>query len=216
MNIKIEKKPKKRSEQERSQLTKSKILDAALSEFASSGFEGVSTRMIAGRAGVNHTLISHHFGNKEALWKATAEWVFEDYNQLSIERQKALRGVEPHAMMHALLRNFIEFGAKKPDFHRFMMQANLSDSNRLSWLVDRFLRSGAEAELLIFQHAQDLGLMPKGDSLHIRYLFIGAATSIFTFAPEFALLSGTDPFSDDLIERHVNYMITLFCDNEYL
>ena len=63
----------KRAEQERSLQTKNKILSAALSEFASTGFDGVSTRAIAKKAEVNHTLISHHFGSKEALWKATAK-----------------------------------------------------------------------------------------------------------------------------------------------
>ena len=73
LNVSKEKKPVERAEQERSLQTKNKILSAALSEFASTGFNGVSTRVIAKRAGVNHTLISHHFGSKEALWKATAK-----------------------------------------------------------------------------------------------------------------------------------------------
>lgn len=210
MDIMVEKNSKKRSEQQRSQVTKSKILNAALSEFSSSGFEGVSTRVIAGRAGVNHTLISHHFGNKEALWKATAEWVLESYNQLSLERREALHNVEPHAMIRGLLRDFIQLCAKKPDFHRFMMQANLSDPERLKWLTDRILLSGAGAELDLFYQAQKLGIMPEGNCLHVRYLFIGAATSIFTFAPELALLSGTDSFSDETIDQHIDLVLALF------
>ncbi|MGO2968030.1 TetR family transcriptional regulator [Psychrobacter sp. AOP22-C1-22] len=39
----------KRAEQERSLQTKNKILLAALTEFASTGFDGVSTRAIAAR-----------------------------------------------------------------------------------------------------------------------------------------------------------------------
>lgn len=216
MNTKNEKQIKKRSEQERSQETKLKILEAALSEFASSGFEGVSVRVIASRAGVNHTLISHHFGSKEALWKATAEWVFERYDRLSKERIMALKGIEPHAMIRVLLRNFIEFCAIVPDFNRFMVQANQKGSERLNWLADRFLTSGSEAELSILRQAQELGLIPQGNGLHIRYLFIGAATSIFTFAPEFERLSGEDAFSDEVIERHVDYVLMLFSDKNSL
>ncbi|WP_350432466.1 TetR/AcrR family transcriptional regulator [Shewanella sp. H8] len=216
MNENREKKVNKRSEQGRSQETKSKILNAALIEFASAGFEGVSTRVIAGRAGVNHTLISHHFGSKEALWKATAEWLFGAYNQRFIERNEALKSVEASDMPRVFLADFILFSAKNPDFHRFMMQANLNDSERLNWLTDRFLRSGSEAELGVFQQAQTLGLMPKGDCLHIRYLFIGAATSIFTFAPEFTRLSGKDPFSDAILDRHIDYLTRLFSENNSL
>lgn len=216
MNNSVEKKPVKRSEQGRAQETKSKILEAALTEFANSGFNGVSTRAIANKAGVNHTLISHHFGSKDALWKATAEWVFDTYTKQFFERREALNGVEVHAMMRVLIKDFIEFCAKLPDFHRFMMQANQGDSERLNWLTDRFLKSGADAELGILQQAQELGLMPKGDCLHIRYLFIGAATSIFTFAPEFTRLSGKNPFSDAMLEQHIDYLTRLFSENNSL
>ncbi|XQW83896.1 TetR/AcrR family transcriptional regulator [Thalassotalea piscium] len=214
MNISVEKKPIKRSEQGRAQETKSKILEAALTEFANAGFDGVSTRAIANKAGVNHTLISHHFGSKDALWKATAEWVFDAYTKQFFERRVALNGVEAPAMIRALIKDFIGFCAKLPDFHRFMMQANQGDSERLNWLTDRFLKSGADAELGILQQAQELGLMPKGDGLHIRYLFIGAATSIFTFAPEFTRLSGKDPFSDMILEQHIDYLTRLFSENK--
>ena len=212
----MEKNTKKRSEQERSHETKLKILNIALNEFASSGFEGVSIRVIATRAGVNHTLISHHFGNKEALWKATAEWAFGIYDKKFMERREALKKVETYEMIRVLIKEFVEFCAKYPDFHRFMLQANQSDTKRLNWLTDRFLRSGADAELGVLQQAQELGLMPQGDSLHIRYLFIGAATSIFIFAPEFSRLSGTDPFSEDIMEQHVKYLLSLFSDKTTL
>lgn len=216
MKNSVIKKPAKRSEQVRTQETKSKILEAALTEFAGSGFDGVSTRAIASKAGVNHTLISHHFGSKDALWKATAEWVFDTYTKQFFERREALNGVEVHAMIRTLIKNFIEFCAKFPDFHRFMMQANQGDPERLNWLTYRFLKSGSDAELGILQQAQELGLMPKGDSLHIRYLFIGAATSIFTFAPEFTRLSGKDPFSSTILEQHIDYLTRLFSENNSL
>lgn len=57
--------------------------------------------------------------------------------------------------------------------------------------------------------------MPKGDSLHVSYLFMGAVTSIFTFAPQFKRLSGTDPFSKDIVEQHIDYIFTIFADKDY-
>ena len=213
VNIVIETKPKKRSEQGRAKETKSKILAAALHEFSASGFEGVSTRAIASRAGVNHTLISHHFGSKTELWKATADWIFGLYTTRSQERYKALKGVEVMATIKALLKDFIEFSAAYPDFHRFMMQANRGDAELMDWLTNRFLRQGAQAELTLFEQAQELGFMPKGDGMHMRYLFIGAATSIFTFAPEYSRLTDNDPFSESVIEQHTNYVLGLFSQN---
>src|SRR5712675_826262 len=60
-------KDRKRAEQLRSLTTRSAILDAALAEFAEKGFKAASIRGIAERIGVQHPLITHHFGNKEGL-----------------------------------------------------------------------------------------------------------------------------------------------------
>ncbi|MBE0407865.1 TetR/AcrR family transcriptional regulator, partial [Psychrobacter sp. FME6] len=191
----------KRAEQERSLQTKNKILSAALSEFASTGFDGVSTRAIAKKAEVNHTLISHHFGSKEALWKATAKLCFEIYSEHNFEKRRNMQDAEAPTLIRVLLKeirvllkDFINFCANYPDIHHFLIQANQGDSERLNWFVENYLRTICDEELDVIRRAQKLGLAPQGDSMHIRYLLLGAATSIYTFAPQFARLSGKDPF----------------------
>ena len=200
----------KPAEQERSLQTKNKILLAALTEFASTGFDGVSTRAIAKKAEVNHTLISHHFGSKEALWKATAKLCFEIYSEHNFEKRRNMQDAEARTLVKVLLKDFIKFCANYPDIHHFLIQANKGDSERLDWFVENYLRTIYDEELDIIRRAQKLGLAPQGDSMHIRYLLLGAATSIYTFAPQFARLSGKDPFSDEFIEQHVDYVLTLF------
>lgn len=50
--------------------THRRILQAALEEFAQSGYKGASTRLIAERAGVNEVTLFRHFGSKLELLKA--------------------------------------------------------------------------------------------------------------------------------------------------
>ena len=207
-------KERTRAEQERTRVTKQQILRAALQAFAAVGFEGASTRGIADEAGVKHTLITHHFGSKEALWKATAAWVFDSYEQRMQDRRAGLEGVEEPAVLRLLLREFVYFCAEVPAFHRFMMQANQSDTGRLEWLVDTYLRPGAATEMDLLSAAQSHGLFPEGDTLHMRYLFIGAVTSIFTFQAEFSLLSQDPPNREQIIERHVDYVLSLFAGGQ--
>ncbi len=201
---------KVRREQQRSVATKNSILLAALTEFANLGFEGASTRGIAERADVNHTLITHHFGSKETLWKETASYVFDLYAEQLQLRRDGLAGVDEPILVKLMLKEFILFSAHYPEFHRFMLQANQGTPERLAWLVDKFLlpRSGIEVE--VCDQAQDAGLFPAGDSLHLRYLFIGAATSIFALAGEYQRISGEDPFSKEMIDRHVDLVLGLF------
>lgn len=50
-----------------------RILDAALEEFGTRGYEAASTNLIASKAGVAKGLVFHHFGSKEALLEALFE-----------------------------------------------------------------------------------------------------------------------------------------------
>lgn len=62
---------KRRREPERStERTKQRLVEAAKRAFARHGFHGATVQQIAKDAGVNVSLISHHFGGKDALYRA--------------------------------------------------------------------------------------------------------------------------------------------------
>ncbi|WP_416418550.1 TetR/AcrR family transcriptional regulator [Paenarthrobacter aromaticivorans] len=50
------------------------LLAAVLDVVAEKGLRGATYRSVATRAGVNHALITHHFGSMEGLLAATMEW----------------------------------------------------------------------------------------------------------------------------------------------
>ena len=52
------------------ELTRRKILDAAVDEFADRGYAGARVDRIAASAGVNKRMIYHHFGNKLGVFEA--------------------------------------------------------------------------------------------------------------------------------------------------
>jgi AcrR family transcriptional regulator len=53
------------------------LMAAVVNVVAEKGLRGVTYRSVAGRAGVNHTLITHHFGSIEGLLAATLEWAVQ-------------------------------------------------------------------------------------------------------------------------------------------
>ena len=53
------------------------LLSAVIDVVAEKGLRGVTYRSVAARAGVNHTLITHHFGSIEGLLAATLEWAVQ-------------------------------------------------------------------------------------------------------------------------------------------
>ena|SRR5580692_264914 len=62
-----------RTQAERADQTRSRILDAALAEFGSNGLAGARTERIAEAAGVNKALIYYYFQGKEDLYAAALE-----------------------------------------------------------------------------------------------------------------------------------------------
>ncbi|MCP2635527.1 TetR family transcriptional regulator [Microbacterium sp. HD4P20] len=53
------------------------LISATVDVVAEKGLRGLTFRAIAERAGVNNSLIAHHFGTREALLAAALEWAVE-------------------------------------------------------------------------------------------------------------------------------------------
>lgn len=53
------------------------LLSAVIDVVAEKGLRGVTYRSVAARAGVNHALVTHHFGTLEGLLAATMEWAVQ-------------------------------------------------------------------------------------------------------------------------------------------
>lgn len=53
------------------------LLRAVIDVVGQKGLRGVTYRAVAAKAGVNHTLVTHHFGSIEGLLAATMEWAVQ-------------------------------------------------------------------------------------------------------------------------------------------
>jgi AcrR family transcriptional regulator len=60
---------------QRGEDTRRRILETAIEAFAIDGYDGVSTRQLAERAGVNLPAIQYYFGSKEGLHRAAIEHI---------------------------------------------------------------------------------------------------------------------------------------------
>jgi AcrR family transcriptional regulator len=65
----------RRARQDRGAETRQRLVEAALDVFGRYGFEGATTRQIAREAKANLAAIVYHFGSKEALHVAVAEYI---------------------------------------------------------------------------------------------------------------------------------------------
>ncbi len=103
--------------------TRKKLLTAARREFAASGLAGARVDEIAARAGVNKQLVYHYFGDKDALYLAVLEWVYEEIR--AQERKLNLEGLPPKQAIKRLIEASFDHLAAHPDFILL-----LNDENR--------------------------------------------------------------------------------------
>ena len=211
--------------QARSERTRERILDAALVEFSTNGFEAASTRAIAARAGVHQPQIHYHFDTKDSLWRAAVDHLFDLLDRsISLrdligagpseddgERDHRRRSRRPDArdMLEALVRRFVHFAAEHPELNRIMVQEDTKDSERLAWIADHHVQprfDGITALLAVaaVPHLRD------ADPLVLYYSLIGAASLLYVNAPEGRRLTGREPTDPAVIERHADALVAMF------
>jgi AcrR family transcriptional regulator len=192
----------RRSEQQRAQETRSAILNAALAEFSSKGFEAASIRSIADRIGMQHPLITYHFRSKEILWQAVAEYVFERVRQ---EHDASLSSFGPASAADRLklaYRALFRFTVNFPEFHRFILQESLGHSARLQWLADSILKPLIGWLLPQIRAAQTEHAVPNVEPIVFHYMMISLTSTLSGFGPEFSATSNLSPSDPVLVEEY--------------
>lgn len=107
-------KQRQRAPSTRSLARRSRILDAAESVFARSGFEGATVRDIAALAEVPLGLVNHHGGSKEALFRAVVARRAEELSRLRLDALARARCDGPlslRAILECFFRPYLEKAA---------------------------------------------------------------------------------------------------------
>lgn len=193
-----------RREQQRSIETRQTILEAALNEFAERGFDGGSMRRIGERAGLEYTLITYHYRSKDALWKAVAEYAFEQIEGLWDE------AIPPDSKLCATervrieFRTFLRFTVEHTAFHHFMLRENQGSSPRIAWLVEKFLSKTRDRILPQIRAAQAEGKLIQGDPDHVYYMLIGMTATLSSLNREMTETIGFSIKDEQAVEAYWN------------
>ena len=190
--------PKRRSDDTKPQrrdpaATQEKLLTAARREFAQNGLAGARVDEIAARAGVNKQLVYHYFGDKDALYLAVLECVYEEIR--AQERQLNLEGLPPDQAIKKLIEASFDHLAAHPDFIVL-----LNDENRGG---ARHVRGSRKLETMhsplvsmvskILSEGVRAGMFRKGiDPVHLYISIAGLSYFFFSNTPTLSAIFGKD------------------------
>ena len=187
--------------------TRKKLLTAARREFAASGLAGARVDEIAARAGVNKQLVYHYFGDKDALYLAVLEWVYEEIR--AQERKLNLEGLPPQQAIKRLIEASFDHLAAHPDFIVLLNDENRGGARHvrgsrkleamhspLVSLVSTLLSEGVRA-----------GVFRRGiNPVHLYISIAGLSYFYFSNTPTLSAIFGRDlssPAARRARRRHV-------------
>ena len=191
------------------QETRNRILNSALQEFSEKGFDSASLRVIAAAAGVNHGLIKYHFTNKEALWKAAVDFLFQRL-EADMTEPGADRAKSRPERVRLWIHRYVRYCAEHPEHARIMVQESIRDSDRLKWAADQHIRHGHQILLTSLPVTLDMARYPKVDIPTLIYMINAVTQAPFTLAAEMKHLYGTDVNHDSFVESYAESIFDLF------
>jgi TetR/AcrR family transcriptional regulator len=190
-----------RTQAERADQTRARILDAALQEFSAHGLAGARTEQIATAAGVNKALLYYYFDSKENLYIAALEMIAGKVRDRSMA--VFLREATPgERVLRTALDHFDRILAQQ-EFQSLMQQEMMrlheGQSSGLAILVKRvFAPLQAMYESMVREGVAS-GELIKADGMQIQLAMLGANVMYFLSAPMYRLLMPIEPFAPEIL-----------------
>ena len=207
--VKSGKRPR-RKQQQRSVVTQHKLLDAAIEAFAENGFKGTSTRDIAERAGVHHPLITYHFKNKDQLWRAAADKVFEEFKKSLSESLADTNHECPKERMASLIRAYVYYAKNQPALHRVLVQEASLPNPRLDWLIETHLKPFFESTFVLIEELQRIGVAPAGNARLLFNMMRLSSGGLLAIGNELKDSSNIDVNSGDTLDEVSDMIVNVF------
>lgn len=193
-----------------------RILVAALQMFAEHGFDGARTRDIADRAGANLGLIKYYFDTKEKLWQAAISLAFLDLQTelADVLAPPAGDGPDERARLEQLLRRFVHFVARRPEFMRMMNDEGKRNGPRMRWLADHYVKPLTSVVRGLLERGAESGAVPSISPAILHYMALGAAGLVYSQAPECGYVTGVDPTSEGFADAHADALVRILLPAE--
>src|ERR1700748_3241273 len=173
--------------------TPQEALAAGGREFAASGLAGARVDEIAARAGVNKQLVYHYFGDKDALYLAVLEWVYEEIR--TQERKLNLEGLPPEQAIRKLIEASFDHLAAHPDFIVLLNDENRGSARHVqgSGRIEAMHSPLVSMVSKILSEGVRAGTFRKGvNPVHLYISIAGLSYFFFSNTPTLSAIFGSD------------------------
>jgi AcrR family transcriptional regulator len=120
--------------------------------------------------------VHHHFGSKEGLWREAMAAVFSNVGRLAV----VPADVSPPDRLVTVAEQFVRFVAEHPEVTRIIAREGAAPSQRLTYLVDRYLREPFQQVVAAVRAGQRAGLITADVRADlVLFALLGAGSHLF-------------------------------------
>jgi TetR/AcrR family transcriptional regulator len=182
--------------------TQAAILRAALHEFAVEGVAGARTDVIARSAGVNKALLYYYFRDKEALYGAVIDDVFQNMRTRLLDVLNS--DLAPRDKIVAYAGAHFDFIASAPEYPRLvqheMMRAGRQKSPHLKRIAQTYFQPVYSRMLEVLEEGIAAGDFRAVDPRRFAMAMGVVVVHYFNSLPIAQLLGNKDPLAPEAVE----------------
>lgn len=105
---------------------KEALVEAGLAILSEEGFDGLTLRKAAQRAGVSHAAPAHHFDGKQGLLAAIAARGYKIFSGL-MRDERFRRGSDPRSQLLGISSGYLRFAREHPALFRLVFTTEFDD-----------------------------------------------------------------------------------------
>ncbi len=190
-----------RTQAERADQTRARILEAALQEFSAHGLAGARTEQIAEAAGVNKALLYYYFDSKEKLYEAALDMAAGRVRDRSMA--VFLREASPGERVLRIALDHFDRIVSQGEFQRIMQQEMMrlhkGESGALPILVKRVFGPIQAMFQAMVREGIASGELIDVDWLQIPLAAMGANVFYFLSAPVWRMVLTFEPLDPEVL-----------------
>lgn len=164
-----------------------RILDSALSIFASTGFRGATVDELAKAAGMTKPNLLYYFKSKKVLYIAVLELVLERW--LEPLEQLDPDG-DPSDQILAYMRAKLAMSKERPEDSRLFANEILNGAPLLGPVLHGHLKELVEQKVVVIRHWCDTGQLNPIDPYHLIFMIWATTQHYADFEVQVAALLG--------------------------
>jgi TetR/AcrR family transcriptional regulator len=182
---------------------RTRILEAALSEFAEQGLAGARTERIAAAAGVNKALLYYYFDSKEKLYTAALELSATRIRDASLA--VFLSESTPGERLVRTALNHFDRVVSQREFQRLMqhemVRLHKGESAGIDVIIKRVFSPLMTMYQALVREGIASGELIDVDWMQVHFATLGANVFYFMTAPIWAKVTGVDPLAPEALKK---------------